>query len=220
MTTLSLGLTASSGPCAVAVRATDGAVHATPLPTASRGDDLAAQVDAAFQSLGEAPTALGELRLDLGPGSYTGLRIAVTFARALHTFLKIPVLTVTSTQLMALAAWRDGSVAASQHIRPILDARRNRFHHALVEFAGGVQLRESPRAVGREELLESIRPQEVLLADEALHPMLQEAAGRVGASIVRTVAFGADLLFHQQLRFLTRKGDQLEPLYLMGSYAE
>ena len=51
-------------------------------------------------------------------------------------------------------------------------------------------------------------------------PSMQEAAGRVGASIVRTVAFGADLLFHQQLRFLTRKGDQLEPLYLMGSYAE
>jgi hypothetical protein len=60
----------------------------------------------------------------------------------------------------------------------------------------------------------------VLLADEALHPMLQEASGRVGASIVRTIPFGADLLFHQQLQLLPRTGDQLEPLYLMGSYAE
>jgi len=181
-----------------------------------------ARPDFVFQpnQFGQAPAALGEVRLDLGPGSYTGLRIAVTFARTLHTFLEIPVLTVTSPQLMALAAWRDGLAAESRPIRPILDARRNRFHHALVEYAGGVQLTQSPRAVEREELLESIQSREVLLADEALHPMLQEATERVGATLVRAIPVSADLLFHQQLQLLTRTGDQLEPLYLMGSYAE
>ena len=108
----------------------------------------------------------------------------------------------------------------AQRLSGFLDARRNRFHHALVEYAGGVQLTQSPRAVEREELLESIQSREVLLADEALHPMLQEATERVGATLVRAIPVSADLLFHQQLQLLTRTGDQLEPLYLMGSYAE
>ncbi len=219
MRTLSLGLSASGGACAVAVRSRDGVVHAGPVPAAARGDDLAADVDAAFRDLGEEPAALGELRLDLGPGSYTGLRIAVTFARALHTFLEIPVLTVTSPQLMALNAWQQGAAAASQRLRPVLDARRNRFHHALVEF-DGARLVEPPRAVERDELLGSIQPKEVLLAERALHPLLQEATERLGASILEPIPFGADLLFHEQLQLAPRTGAQLEPLYLMGSYAQ
>ncbi|MHC4516561.1 MAG: tRNA (adenosine(37)-N6)-threonylcarbamoyltransferase complex dimerization subunit type 1 TsaB [Planctomycetota bacterium] len=220
MTTLALGLTASSGACSVAMRTKDGAVHTAPTPAAARGNDLAAQVETAFRDLGEAPTALEELRIDLGPGSYTGLRIAVTFARALHTFLEIPVLTVTSPQLLALAAWREKAATLSQRIRPVLDARRNRFHHALVEFDGGVRLAEPPRAVERDKLLQSIQQDEVLLADRALHPMLQEVAQRVACSILEPIPFGADLLFQEQLEFVTRAGEQLEPLYLMGSYAE
>lgn len=218
MNAVSLGLTASSGPGSVAIRLGDGTVHAMPKP--SRGDDLAATVAEAFASVGETPTALREVRLDLGPGSYTGLRIATTFARTLHVFQRIPVLTVTSAQLMALAAWRQGSVAASRLVRPVLDARRNRFHHALVELSSGVRFRETPRAVEREELLESIGPQEVLLADETLHPMLLDAVQRTGASLVSALPFGADLLFDEQLQLTPSSGGQLEPLYLMGSYAE
>jgi tRNA threonylcarbamoyl adenosine modification protein YeaZ len=209
LSALSLGLSASGGPSTVAIRDTDGAVH---VGSPGRGDDLAAQVEALFQDVGAQPSALTEVRLDLGPGSYTGLRIAVTFARTLHTFLGVPVLTTTSLQLMALAAWREGRVSESQRIRPVLDARRNRFHHALVELAGGVRLVEPPRAVSYEELLASVGSQEALLAEKALQPML--------SATVTTVPFTAELLFDDALRFSSRSGDQLEPLYLMGSYAE
>lgn len=213
MSALSLGLSASGGPATVAIRDPDGVVHAG---SPGRGDDLAAQVEDVFRDIGAEPSALKEVRLDLGPGSYTGLRIAVTFARTLHTFLGVPVLTTTSPQLMALAAWREGKVAESRRIRTILDARRDRFHHALVELAGGVRLVEPPRAVTREELLASVRREEALLAEEALHPMLSATAG----SPVATVPFAADLLFDDRLQLSSRSGDQLEPLYLMGSYAE
>src|SRR5262245_47233419 len=96
-----LAVSASGRRYSCALRLESGTVLEDPSDQA----ELAAVVERLFARAGLAPTALAELRLDLGPGSYTGLRVAVTFARTLQVLGGIRVRTATSLELLALRAW-------------------------------------------------------------------------------------------------------------------
>jgi tRNA threonylcarbamoyl adenosine modification protein YeaZ len=218
MTTVALGITASSRGFSVAVRRDDGSVHVSD-PTAAKGaSDITAVVAAMFQRCGATPRQLAEIRLDLGPGSYTGLRVAVTFARVTAHFQDIPVRTTTSLELMALAAWNANAARDCATIRPVLDARRNRFHHAAVRMDDTATLLSEPRATELEELLNSIQDGETLLTTPAVRATLDALAKEV--VFVEPAPFDAALLFNTRLGTRATAIDELEPLYLMGSYAE
>jgi hypothetical protein len=66
----------------VAVRTAAGIVSAPDEQPPRR--DLAGLAAAACELAGIRLADVRELRVDLGPGSYTGLRVAVTFARFVH----------------------------------------------------------------------------------------------------------------------------------------
>ena len=207
----SLAICASSGVFSCALRTGDGAIRVA-APRNDQHRDLAGLVRDLFQGAGLAPDQLEEVRIDLGPGSYTGLRVAVTFVRTLMTWQKLRVLTATSLELLAIAAWRDAGVAQERAIRPVLDARRERFHTARIEAA----LQEPPRAVTRQELLASIRPDELIVAAPALAGILSGS----GAGFLAAPGSGAAHLFDPALVLRPAAREQLEPLYLMGSYAD
>lgn len=218
--TVALGISASSREFSIALRFSDGSIQTSDAADAKGASDLAAVVAEMFDKYDVRPSEMGELRLDLGPGSYTGLRVAVTFARVAAHFREIPVRTTTSLQLMALAAWNSMTVPADVTIRPVLDARRNRFHHAAVRLSESARLISEPRATELAELFESIQPGETLLAAEPLHATLSERTSGDDLSIVEPLHFDAGLLFDSRLALREANVDELEPLYLMGSYAE
>ncbi len=210
-----LALMCSAGANQLALRLASGEI-CSPEPSKT---DLNSQVQAAFAQQQLRPEDLGSLYVDLGPGSYTGLRIAVTFARFAQSYLNIPVFTTTSLQCMALAAWESGQVDAKQKIRPVLDARRQRFHHALVELQETAVLLQQPAAVPHAELLASLQADEVLLASKEVQSMLQEQ-GELQTRLLSPVDLDASLLFHPKLGCKPATSNDLDPLYLMGSYAE
>lgn len=209
---IALGVTASHRPLSIALRLPDGAIEVVAADRTA--GDLVAIVARAFAERDLAPTDLEELRVDLGPGSYTGLRVAVTFARVLQSFHRVPVLTTTSLQLMAMAAWSSGAVETTREIRPVLDARRQRYHHARVGFADGMPLVDPPRATPAAELLAAIGD-EVVIADAALHPLFSAQT-----KCTEPKSFDAGALFDPRLTLAAAKSEELSPLYLMGSYAE
>ena len=217
-TEASLALSASLGAATCALRrgeTTFGPVSAVPGQT-----DLAAAVATLAQEADLRPRDLSAILLDLGPGSYTGLRIAVTYASFCRAYLGTDVYTVTSLELMAVAAWRAGVIDSQLPIRPVLDARRNRFHHGLV----GLQppgepratLLEQPRATSLDELAAAIRPDQQILAAPDLRRYL---AGKLAANPSEPACYDATLLFDPLLAPRPASAE-LEPLYLMGSYAE
>ena len=216
MQDVALAISTSGSSPSVALRLPDGSI--TVLAPPAGANHLIATIDSAFAEHGLAPRDLGELRLDLGPGSYTGLRVAVTFARMILEYRQIPVRTGTSLELSALASWAKNPELTGRVLRPVLDARRNRFHHASIKLDHSAVTVDPPRATSKEELLAAIAPGEVVLADPKLHELLRGIADR--ASLVPHQPWDAALLFDGRLVCAQAAEEDLEPLYLMGSYAE
>lgn len=86
---------------------------------------------------GVAFTDLDRIGVTVGPGSFTGLRVGLAFAKGLATALSVPCVGVTTLEAMAYGI--DGFVAA------VLDARMGQVY--IQVFADGVALM-APDALG------------------------------------------------------------------------
>jgi len=109
---LTLVLDTALNACAVAV-SQDGDVLAHASEPMQRGhqERLAPMVETVMLSAGVDFDALDRIGVTVGPGSFTGLRVGLAFAKALSLALDIPCIGVNS--LEALAAARTGFVAAA-----------------------------------------------------------------------------------------------------------
>ena len=125
-----LGLDTAVGACSVAVVA-DGEPLAAFSEAMQRGhqERLALMVREAMAEAGLAFGALDRIGVTVGPGSFTGLRVGLAFAKGLGLALARPVVGVGT--LEALAASESGAdltIAA-------IDARRSQIY--LQAFSGG-----------------------------------------------------------------------------------
>jgi len=78
-----------------------------------------------MRSSGIEPGALEGVVVGVGPGSYTGVRIAVSTAKALAVALQIPLTTVSTLEAIALASVPRYTSYAT-YVMPLLYARRQR----------------------------------------------------------------------------------------------
>ena len=97
---------ATSGPRAsVGLRTDAGVLDVTPLGAgAERGRGVAPAVNALLARHGLPPAGLTGVAVDLGPGSFTGVRVGVATAKGICLALGIPAVGVTSLEALAVAA--------------------------------------------------------------------------------------------------------------------
>lgn len=89
---------------------------------------------------GVTPDKLGGIAVGCGPGSYTGVRIAVTIAKTLAWAWGVPLAGVSSLEALALGAAGDGGTEANsapEWIVPLMDARRGQVYTARFASGGG-----------------------------------------------------------------------------------
>jgi tRNA threonylcarbamoyladenosine biosynthesis protein TsaB len=116
------------------VRFTGGRRHA---------EQLAPAIKYACTETGVRLEQLAAIAVGIGPGLFTGLRVGVTTARTMAQALRIPVIPVSSLDLVAYPLRHAG-----RRIVVVLDARRREvFHAAYQPVPGGVQ-RDSEYGVG------------------------------------------------------------------------
>lgn len=81
----------------------------------------------------KTPADLTKIVVAQGPGSYTGVRIGVTIAKTLAWSLNIPLVGVSSLEILAAGTGRYFNGAVS----PIFDARRGQVYTGLFQFIDG-----------------------------------------------------------------------------------
>lgn len=113
----------------------DGAVLAenTLLAEQQHGVLLVPAVAQLLEQLNWQTKDLDGLITGIGPGSYTGLRVGVTFAKTWATSKQLPLYSVSSLALMAAAAL----YTQADTIIPVMDARRLSAYTAIYRPAAG-----------------------------------------------------------------------------------
>ena len=121
-----LGLDTCLNACSVAVLDGDTVLaHASEAMVRGHQERLAPMAQAVMAQAGIPFSALNRIGATVGPGSFTGLRVGVAFAKGLGSALGIPAVGVGA--LEALAAEASGLVAS------VIDARRDQVYLQVFE---------------------------------------------------------------------------------------
>ena len=76
---------------------------------------------------------LNAIGISLGPGSYTGIRVGLATAKGLCYALKIPLITYSSLELMAISA-SNSAKDINAFYCPMIDARRMEVYTAIYDY--------------------------------------------------------------------------------------
>ncbi len=116
--------------CSVAVSENDLLLEVMDLPEGMNHTALLTPaIDTILKSCQLMPKDLGAIAVSSGPGSYTGLRVGSSTAKAMAYSLKIPIIPVPT--LLALAATGFDKYPDAAAVIPMLDARRNEVFMAM-----------------------------------------------------------------------------------------
>ena len=116
--------------------------------------NLMPAIDFLMKAVDLKPTDLDRISVAQGPGSYTGLRVAVATAKTLAYTLNIELVGVSSLYALAAAADFDGLVV------PVIDARRNNVYAGF--YKDGQSLKDDQH-MNFADVLEAVKDEESVM---------------------------------------------------------
>jgi tRNA threonylcarbamoyladenosine biosynthesis protein TsaB len=124
-----LGLDTCLNACSVAVR-DDGRVLAAASEVMARGhqERLAPMAERVMAEAGVGFARLDRIGVTVGPGSFTGLRVGLAFAKGLGAALSIPVVGVGTLEALAAGSEETHSGMAGGLVFAAIDARREQLY--------------------------------------------------------------------------------------------
>jgi len=166
-----------------------------------------------MQPLGMVERALQQANLErgqieciaigIGPGSYTGIRVALALAQGWQLALGVKLVGVSSAECVAAQATMDG---VKGRYSVVIDAQRGEFYLAGHEIVAGTHREISPlRLAILDEVRERERARDLLIGPEVTKWFPN---GRQIFPRAETLA----RLAHRQKDFVS--GEKLEPIYL------
>lgn len=178
---------------------------------------IMAAIDYCMSESGIAREELELLACASGPGSFTGLRIAMATVKGIAMGLKLPFVTVPSLDVIA-ADWE----GVSSLVVPVMDAKRGRFYSALYE--GGKRIL-GPMDASIQDIISAVNswPEVLFVGPDA--SMLEDlAADRSGFRIAREARRNgvASLARLAAMKYSKEGGEahHASPVYLRASDAE
>jgi len=123
--------------------------------------ELPAAVTHVLQAARTTLECVEAIVVDIGPGSFTGLRIGLAFAKALAIRYKTPLVGISSLDVLACQLpW------VSQQICPLLDAKQKNVYAALYRAQGASAVRQTQHLLGPvDDVLALIREPTLFLGD-------------------------------------------------------
>jgi len=162
--------------------------------------------------------------VDNGPGLFTGLRVGVASGKAIAQALRVPMISVSSLDLLAFPLR-----FTDRRIATVIDARRNEVFWAFYrQVPGGIQRISEPAVGGADDLAAELQaqPGDTLLAGDGavryaealtLRPGIEVAGGDHAYPSARSLV---QLAHAKALREDWVRPEQIELLYLRKPDAE
>lgn len=113
-------------------------------------------IDAVLARAGEARASIDALACDVGPGSFTGVRVGVASAKGIALALGAPLFGVVSLEAMARAAFAEGAAGPEDAVIAAIDAKKGEAFVAAWDASGAALLAPCTRPLGPEALLLSV----------------------------------------------------------------
>jgi tRNA threonylcarbamoyladenosine biosynthesis protein TsaB len=182
---------------------------------ADHARQLLPEIDAAVRAQGLRARDLTGVGVALGPGTFNGVRVAVSTAKLLGQALGLPVVGVETLELYA-QAWRGSGLL----VRPILGAARGEVGTALWRAGDQLERLEPTRLAAPDELL--VPPDQPTLFVGELEESWRARVGQLGRlarlagpdQTVRRPGALAALAVERLARGQADRLEALEPIYL------
>ncbi len=127
-------------------------------------------VDALCQEAGMARADVGLVAVGRGPGSFTGVRIAMATAKGIALALGVPLAGISTLDAIAWKAWQDG---ARGRLLVVGDAMRKEVYPAFFQLdAAGVQRLTEDRVIKAAAFAESVPREGASITGDALFKYL------------------------------------------------
>ena len=175
-----LALDTSMGACSAAVLRTDGATRGLfarqEAMTRGHAEALMPMVADAMEEAGLPFTKIDCIAATTGPGSFTGVRIAIAAARGLALVTHAKLFGTDSLTVMAKVARASGALGSGPFAVAV-DARRGMLYYGLYDEAG--KKLDGPLLIAPDEVV-SLLPSDLHIAVGSGAILLTEAGGRRG----------------------------------------
>ncbi len=171
-----LGIELAGSVCSVALNTPRGLFEQD--FSAARGRGLVTAIDE-LCTTHEARGKLAAIVVGVGPGSYTGLRIAASAANMLAWAEGIPAIGISSFAAAAEGGWQAvqnfSAQAVDKDLHLLVDAFRGEWYHARYRRAeqGTLIVTQEPRIVTAEEASAITTSQDLLLGEESFATQAQ-----------------------------------------------
>ncbi len=165
---------------------------------------------------------IGCVAVDVGPGLFTGMRVGLAAAKALALALRIPVIGISSLDLLAFPCRHTDRVVV-----PVIDARKAEVFWAMYrQVPGGVQQVSAPTVGPVADLVADLlaRSQDVLCVGDGAERYREEIMEgyrcEISAPVHPSVAALVQLAHAKALREEWVRPGELEPVYLRAPDAQ
>lgn len=99
----------------------------------SHSEKIVTEIDGLFKACQRELSQTKKIICGVGPGSFTGLRVALSFARTLANSLSIPIVAIEDCWAIALNAEK-----IEKPISVVLDAQKNMFFYGQYQWDGSI----------------------------------------------------------------------------------
>lgn len=157
-----LNIDTSTNVCSVALTA-EGMVlkHLEDFQGQNHAALLSGYIKNCLDFLREKELELQAVAVSIGPGSYTGLRIGLSEAKGLAYALGIPLIGISTLQLMAVSVMFKHEIEPDALFVPMIDARRMEVYTAVMDMVLDYKLQPSPMILDENSYQEWLKDNKV-----------------------------------------------------------
>lgn len=211
-----LAIATATGQVGVAVSGPGGLAGAVTLRAGRRhGETLAPAIRQLTGLAGVELRSVERVAVDVGPGLFTGLRVGVATAKALGSALDIPVVPVSSLDILA-----HPHRGAGRPVAAVVDARRGEVFWALYEPVDGRMVAVTDAAtVAPDALAERLSglPADLLLTGDGARRYFAAGPGRFHVAPEEFDHPSASVLLALSAERTALPAEKVTPTYLRGA---